>query len=58
MSGRKIIEGLHEALAYARGDSSIARVRVVRVPEQVDVKAIRQQLNLSQQLLKALPDHE
>ena len=48
MSGRKIINGLHEAIAHAKGDASLARVRVVRVPEQVDVKAIRQQLNLSQ----------
>lgn len=48
MSGRKIIEGLHEAIAYANGNRSVARVRVVRVPEQVDVRAIRQQLNLSQ----------
>lgn len=48
MSGRKIVNGLQEAVAHARGDGSVARVRVVRVPEQVDVKAIRQQLNLSQ----------
>ena len=33
MSGRKIIDGLHEAIAHARGDHSVARVCVVRVPE-------------------------
>jgi putative transcriptional regulator len=48
MSGRKIITGLREAIAHSRGDGSLARVRVVRVPEEVNVKAIRQQLNLSQ----------
>jgi len=48
MSGRKIIEGLHEAIAHARGDASAVRLRIVRVPEQVDVKAIRERLNLSQ----------
>ena len=48
MSGRKIINGLHEAIAHARGDRSMARVRVVRVPEQVDVKAIRQRMRMSQ----------
>lgn len=48
MSGRKIINGLHEAIAHAQGDRSMARVRVVRVPEQVDVKAIRQGLRMSQ----------
>lgn len=48
MSGRKIIDGLGEAIAHTRGDHSVARVRIVRVPEQVDVRAIRQQLNMSQ----------
>jgi len=48
MSGRKIVDGLHEAIAHAKGDRQAARVRVIRVPEQVDVKAIRQQLNMSQ----------
>lgn len=48
MSARKIINGLKEAIVHAKGDHSLARVRVVRVPEQVNVKAIRQQLNMSQ----------
>lgn len=48
MSGHKIINGLREAIEHARGNHSLARMRVVRVPEQVDVKAIRQQLNMSQ----------
>lgn len=48
MSGRKIIKGLHEAIDHAGGNASVARLRVVRVPEQVDVKAIRQGLNMSQ----------
>ncbi len=48
MSGRKIINGLHDAVAHAKGNSSAARTRVVRVPEQVDVKAIRQRMGLSQ----------
>lgn len=48
MSGRKIINGLQEAIGHAEGNTSLARLRVVRVPEQVDVKAIRQSLNMSQ----------
>ena len=48
MSGRKIIKGLLEAIDHAGGDDSVARLRVVRVPEQVDVKAIRQGLRMSQ----------
>jgi putative transcriptional regulator len=48
MSGRKIIKGLIEAIDHAKGDDSIARLRVVRVPEQVDVRSIRQSLGMSQ----------
>jgi putative transcriptional regulator len=48
MSGRKIIDGLREAVAHAKGDTSIARVHKVRVPDQVDVRAIRERLQLSQ----------
>jgi putative transcriptional regulator len=48
MSGRKIIAGLEEAIAHARGNDAVARVRIVRVPDQVDVRAIRQHLGLSQ----------
>lgn len=53
MSGRKILVGLNEALEYAGGDCSKARVRVVKVPDQVDVKAIRDNLNMSQRQFAA-----
>jgi putative transcriptional regulator len=46
--GTKIITGLDDALAHARGDASRARVSKVSVPRQIDVKAIRQRLNMSQ----------
>lgn len=48
MSGSKILEGLKEALEYAGGDVSKARVRIVKVPDQVDVRAIRENLKMSQ----------
>lgn len=48
MSGRKIIDGLNEVIAYAKGDTESARVHVVRVPDQVDVRCIRERLRLSQ----------
>jgi putative transcriptional regulator len=48
MSGRKIITGLREAIDHAEGRASVTRLRVVRVPEHVDVKAIRQGLKMSQ----------
>jgi putative transcriptional regulator len=49
MSGRKIIAGLEEALAHARGDATRARERTVCVPDNVDVRAIRRKLSLTQQ---------
>ena len=48
MSGRKIIDGLRGALAHAQGNTSFARTHKVRVPDEVDVRAIRARLNLSQ----------
>jgi len=45
-AGKKIIEGLEEALRYARGEDTGARVTVVEVP---DVPAIRKKLGLSQE---------
>jgi len=42
-----IISGLKEALAFARGEISLP-VRMVNVPEPVDVRALRSKLGLSQ----------
>ncbi len=44
----KIIEGLDEAVRYARGDASVGRVNTVCVPVPLDVKAIRQRQGLTQ----------
>ena len=43
--GREIIEGLQEAVAYTNGEPNEVRVRVIHVP---DVRAIREQLHMSQ----------
>lgn len=48
MSGRKIIAGLHEALSHARGEATNVRERTVCVPDNVDVRAIRRKLDLTQ----------
>jgi len=48
MSGRKITNGLREAIAHAQGRQSRVRVKQVRVPEEVNVRALRERLNLSQ----------
>lgn len=44
--GRDIIEGLQEAIDFADGKKTGARVHTVEVP---DVRAIREQLRMSQQ---------
>lgn len=48
MSGRKILEGLEELVAHARGENIPVRVTQVTVPDDVDVKAIRERLGLTQ----------
>jgi putative transcriptional regulator len=45
--GQRIIEGLQEAVRFARGEDTGARVTTVYVP-QVDVRKIRQKMKLSQ----------
>ena len=47
MAGRKILDGLSEALAHARGELD-AREVPVRIPDMVDVRAVRATLGLSQ----------
>lgn len=44
----KIVEGLRSAISYANGDSSKGRATRFKVPENVDVKSIREGLGLSQ----------
>ncbi len=46
--GESILRGARDAIAYARGDKSRGRATVVHVPKQVDVKAVRKRLGLSQ----------
>jgi len=49
---RDIVAGLKEAVAFAGGETSLA-VRIVSVPESLDVKAIRSKLGLSQSIFAA-----
>lgn len=46
--GDSIIRGLEEALAFERGEPVGVRQRAVTVPSEVDVKAIRGRLAMSQ----------
>ena len=45
--GERIIQGLDQAIAWARGEDVPVRVTIVKVPV-VDVRAIRRKLKLSQ----------
>jgi putative transcriptional regulator len=47
-NGQKIISGLTEAIAFAQGNKAGAIVREVKVPQSVNVQAIRSRLGLSQ----------
>jgi putative transcriptional regulator len=44
----KIVDGLRDAISYANGDMSRGRTVRFKVPENVDVRAIREKLGLSQ----------
>jgi putative transcriptional regulator len=44
----KIIAGLKDAVRYSRGDLTRGKVYAVQVPHPVDVRAIRENLKLSQ----------
>jgi len=47
-NGRKILDGLNEALAHSRGEDTGAASFTVRIPDAIDVKAVRAKLNLTQ----------
>jgi putative transcriptional regulator len=49
MSGRKIIRGLEQALAHAKGEAANVRERTVRVEDSIDVRKLRRKLLLTQQ---------
>ena len=47
-TGKSILAGLQDALAYAQGDTTRGQAHTVQVPATVDVKAIRKRLGLTQ----------
>jgi putative transcriptional regulator len=49
MSGRKIIQGLEQALVHAKGGAANVKERTVRVEDNVDVRSIRRKLLLTQE---------
>jgi len=45
----EVVKGLEQALEHAKGGINGTRTRHVRVPDSVDVRAIREKLGVSQQ---------
>ncbi len=45
--GRRIVQGLEQAVAWTRGNNDRVRVTLVQVPE-VDVRKVRRKMGLSQ----------
>ena len=45
----KIIDGLNDAVSHAKGGMVGVRERVIRVPDNIDVRVIRQKMGLTQQ---------
>lgn len=45
----KIVAGMRDAVAFARGDKEAARVFQVRVPDEIDVREIRKRVGMTQQ---------
>lgn len=47
--GNEIIDGLESAVKYVRGNEDDVVVHKVEIPDQIDVRAIRENLHLSRQ---------
>ena len=47
--GNEIIKGMEEAIGYMRGKKTRVAVHKVEIPDEIDVRAIREKLKLSRQ---------
>lgn len=47
--GDEIIQGMAEAIDYVRGKNLKASVHKIEIPDEIDVKSIRERLQLSRQ---------
>ncbi|WP_115712843.1 helix-turn-helix domain-containing protein [Legionella sainthelensi] len=45
--GQEIIQGMEEAIEYIRGNKESVKVHKVEIPNEIDVREIRENLNLS-----------
>jgi putative transcriptional regulator len=53
MSGKGIIDALDEVIEWTKGDSNAARIMEWQAPTSVDVRLVRQKLNMSQKKFAA-----
>lgn len=51
--GQSLLKGAEEALAYAKGDKKSSKTYQVKVPKKINVGAIREKLNMSQNVFAA-----
>lgn len=47
--GDEIMQGMTDAIEYIRGNKINAVVHKIEIPDEIDVRAIREKLNLSRQ---------
>lgn len=47
--GKSLLRGAEEALSYAKGQKIGTKVHKVKIPKHVDVRAIRNKLNLTRE---------
>ena len=51
--GQSLLKGAAEALAYAKGDKKSSKTYQVKIPKKINVGAIREKLNMSQNVFAA-----
>ncbi len=45
--GKSVLQGAKEALAYAKGKTKDIKKHILKIPENIDVRAIRDNLHMS-----------
>lgn len=51
--GESLLKGAQEALEYAKGNKKSSKTHRVKIPEKIDVSAIRKKLDMSQDVFAA-----
>ncbi|MBA3661038.1 MAG: helix-turn-helix domain-containing protein [Gammaproteobacteria bacterium] len=51
--GESLLRGAQEALEYAKGNKKLSKTHRINIPEKIDVSAIREELDMSQDVFAA-----